>query len=304
MELRSHAEIRLSRSALAALAASLIALALEACDRSPQQDERAPTVSGERPGGSALATRRAEVRFATTDGVLLSGSLTVPRPRAPVVILVHQFGSDRHDWDGFVPVLDRAGFATLAYDTRGMGRSLSRWPGKARYFPPRDERRYLEEMPRDVAAALRFLRDRRGVDTERTAVIGASLGANVAYASSAAARATVALSPVPLRDALRPRGRGPRGVLFNSSRMEAAAVLEHEQTVREARLTMLAGDPEGHGVALLREPAVRRAILDWLRSHLFGKPGTGEVGSARRDERPRSTRAPPATTRRPNTIVR
>ncbi len=169
-----------------------------------------------------------------------------------------------------MPALDRAGFATLAYDTRGMGRSLSRWPSKRRYFPPRNEGRYLDAMPRDVAAALRFLQARRGVDAERTAVIGASHGANVAYASSAAARATVALSPVPLRDTLRPRGPSPRGVLFISSRLEAAAVLELAQLAREPRLTMLARDPEGHGVALLREPAVRRAILDWLRSHLFG----------------------------------
>ena len=42
-------------------------------------------------------------------------------------------------------------------------------------------------------------------------------------------------------------------------------MLELAQTVRQPRLTMLAQDPEGHGVALLREPAVRRAILDWLR---------------------------------------
>jgi pimeloyl-ACP methyl ester carboxylesterase len=203
--------------------------------------------------------------------VLLSGSLTVPQRRAPVIVLVHQLGSDRHDWDGFVPVLDGAGFATLAYDMRGMGRSLSRWPSKRRYFPPPDEERYLELMPRDVAASLRFLQAQRGVDAERIAVVGAGHGANVAYASSArpgAARATVALSPVALRGALRPRGRSPRGVLFISSRLEAAAVLELARTVREPRLTMLARDPEGHGVALLRERAVRRAILDWLRSHL------------------------------------
>jgi pimeloyl-ACP methyl ester carboxylesterase len=251
------------------LAPPIIALVLAACEAGSQHEER-PTEAGDRPPGSALSTRRTEVQFGTTDGVLLSGSLTVPQRRAPVVVLVHQFGSDRHDWDGFVPVLDRAGFATLAYDTRGMGRSLSRWPSKQRYFPPGDEKRYLEAMPRDVAAALRFLQMRQGIDAERIAVIGAGHGANVAYASSAAARASVALSPVPLRDTLRPRGRSPRGVLFISSRLEAAAVLELAQTVKEPRFTLLARDPEGHGVALLREPAVRGAILDWLRSHLVG----------------------------------
>jgi pimeloyl-ACP methyl ester carboxylesterase len=269
-----RAAVRIPRWALAMLTAPIVALALAACDTGSQNDEP-PTDAGERPPGSALSARRTEVQFPTVDGVLLSGSLTVPQRRAPVIVLVHQLGSDRHDWDGFVPALDRAGFATLAYDTRGMGRSLSRWPSKQRYLPPRDEGRYLDAMPRDVAAALRFLQTRRGVDAGRIAVIGAGHGANVAYASSAAARATVALSPVPLQGTLRPRGRSPRGVLFISSRLEAAAVLELAQTVTEPRLTMLARDPEGHGVALLREPAVRRAILDWLRSHLFGERRDG-----------------------------
>jgi pimeloyl-ACP methyl ester carboxylesterase len=251
------------------VAAPIVALVFTSCDVGSQNDEP-PTGAGEPPSGSALSARRTEVQFATGDGVLLSGSLTVPQRRAPVIVLVHQFGSDRHDWDGFVPVLDRAGFATLAYDTRGMGRSLSRWPSKQRYLPPSDEERYLEAMPRDVAAARRFLGARRDLDSERIAVVGASHGANIAYAGSAAARTTVALSPVLLRDTLRPRRPSPRGVLFISSRLEAAAVLELASTVREPRLTMLAQDPEGHGVALLREPAVRRAILDWLRSHLLG----------------------------------
>lgn len=125
-------------------------------------------------------------------------------------------------------------------------------------------------MRRDVAATLRFLRA-RGDDTRRIAVLGAGHGANLADAGSAApraARTTVALSPVLLRDALRARRRSPRGVLFISSRLEAAAVLELAPTVTEPSRTMLARDPEAHGVALLTEPGVRRAILNWLRSHL------------------------------------
>jgi alpha-beta hydrolase superfamily lysophospholipase len=187
MRLRWRAEVRGSRSVPAMVMALLVALVLMACDTGSRNDAL-PTDSEERPPDSALSARRTEVQFPTVDGVLLSGSLTVPQRRAPVMVLVHQFGSDRHHWDGFVPVLDRVGFATLAYDTRGMGRSLSRWPSKERYFPPHDEDRYLEAMPRDVAAALRFLQARRGVDAERVAVLGAGHGANVAYASSAAPR--------------------------------------------------------------------------------------------------------------------
>lgn len=273
MNSRSRASVRFSRATLGVLTGSLLALALAACDDGPQRDEHVSTVS-EGPGASALGTRRREVRFGTRDGVLLNASLTVPRRQAPAVILVHHFASDRHDWDGFVPVLDRAGFATFAYDTRGMGRSLSRWPSKRRYFPPRDEGRYLDEMPRDLAAAIRFVRTRRNIDSKRVAVVGASHGANVAYASSTrhrAGRPTVALSPVRLGDVLRPRRRPARGVLFISSRLEAAAVHELSRAVVEPTRTMLARDPEAHGVALLREPAVRRAVLAWLREQVLDR---------------------------------
>lgn len=271
MERRWCAEVRVRRAARVLLAAPIIALVLAACDGGSQDNERPSAASGERPLGPSLSARRSEVRFATTDGVLLSGSLTVPRRGAPVVVLVHQFGSDRHDFDGLVSVLDRAGYATLAYDTRGMGRSLSLWPSKKRYFPPRNQERYVETMPRDVAAAARFLRRRRGVDGRRIGVVGSSLGANVAYASSRAVPgidATVALSPAFLRATLRPSGgRRPRGILFLSSRAEAAASLELASGVRGPKRTVLAS-ADRHGVALLPDKDVQRAILEWLDRHL------------------------------------
>jgi pimeloyl-ACP methyl ester carboxylesterase len=224
-------------------------------------------------GAPSLAERRHEVQFASRDGILLSGSLTSRRRRAPAVILVHQFGSDRHDWDGFVPALDRAGYTTLAYDIRGMGRSLSRFPSKERYQPPLDEERYAESMPRDVSAAVRFLRRQPEVDRRRIAVVGSSLGANVAYASKrrvAGLRTAVALSPVLLQDTLRPgrRGAQPRDVLFISSRGEAAAALSLLSKTAEPRRQVVARSSEGHGVGLLPDPSVRREILRWLRGHL------------------------------------
>jgi hypothetical protein len=60
-------------------------------------------------------------------------------------------------------------------------------------------------------------------------------------------------------------------VLFISSRLEAAAVLELTRGVVEPSRTMLARDPEAHGVALLREAAVRRVVLAWLREHVLAQ---------------------------------
>jgi hypothetical protein len=77
-------------------------------------------------------------------------------------------------------------------------------------------------------------------------------GANVAYASSGAVprvRATVALAPVSLRTALRPGGSlRPHGVLFVSSRTEAAASLELAADARPPKRTLLASSADRHGV--------------------------------------------------------
>ncbi len=258
---------------LSVVAAAGLALGLGACNAGDDDPSRRQPGARTGSGQSGASARNTEdVQFHTRDGVLLSGTLTVPRRGAPVVVLIHQLGSDRHDWDGFLPALERARYATLAYDTRGMGRSLSRWPSKTRYRPPMETANYLESMPRDVAAALSFLRRRGDIDSGRVALVGASLGANIAHAAAGAheqVRATVVLSPgLPPPGVLRPKGSRPRAVLFASSRIEAAPVLELLDTVREPRLNILGSDAEAHGVGLLGDRRIRRAILDWLERHL------------------------------------
>lgn len=62
-----------------------------------------------------------DVSFVASDGYKLSGTLWTPdsKERHSVVILSHQFNSTRHDYDAFMPILLKNGYAILAYDTRG-----------------------------------------------------------------------------------------------------------------------------------------------------------------------------------------
>jgi len=67
------------------------------------------------------------------------------------------------------------------------------------FRPGTDRAAYVATMRRDVAAALRYLRGREDIDGERIAVVGSSVGGNVAIAASGlrgGSRATVAVSPV------------------------------------------------------------------------------------------------------------
>jgi alpha-beta hydrolase superfamily lysophospholipase len=211
-------------------------------------------------GGAGDPAPRAaalEVRFRASDGVVIGGTLRpAARPHAPAMILSPQSGGDRHDFDGFVATLHRAGYTTLAYDDRAQGdRSGGAW---------------FAHLPRDVAGAVAFLRRRPEADPARIGMLGASLGASLAVlaigtSSRESLRAAVALSPTdaPL---VRPPGTRPHDVLFVADENEIAGARALARITRGARTLEIRGG--GHGVALLAAPRVRRAIIAWLGERL------------------------------------
>src|SRR5262245_37812179 len=112
---------------------------------------------------------------------------TITRPsnvagRLPAVVLVG--GSDSDDRDGMahgVPVLaqlagavSQAGFLAVRYDKRGFGQSGGR-----------QESATISDMAEDVRVILKWLGDRKDVDTRRIAVLGHSEGAWVALLAAA-----------------------------------------------------------------------------------------------------------------------
>jgi dienelactone hydrolase len=198
-----------------------------------------------------------EVRFRAPDGVVLGGTLRpAAKPGAPALILSPQSGGDRHDFDGIVATLRSAGYATLAYDDRPQGeQSSDAW---------------FARLPRDVAGAVASLRRRPEADPTRVGMIGASLGASLAVlaigtSSARTLRAAVALSPTdaPL---VRPRGSRPHDVLYVADENEIAGARALARITRRARTLEVRGG--GHGVALLPEARVRRAMLAWLANRL------------------------------------
>lgn len=222
------------------------------------------------PSDSAAPALGRNVTLVTRDRIRIAGSYAAPPGdgAAPGVVLLHQLGSDRADWAGFAPPLRRAGYATLAIDLRGMGRSLSRSPTKERYAPPQDRRRYVRSMAADVEAAVSFLRRRPEVDPSRVAVAGLGGGANLAWRASGlrGVRGAVAIGPALSREELgapRDADARPRGVLFVAPRLQAA--LSHElagTTARPKRVSLALG--EVAGAALLADERVEEEVLAWL----------------------------------------
>lgn len=203
-----------------------------------------------------------EADFAASDGYRLKATVWVsPDADAPAIILVHQYGSNRHDFDAFVPALLSEGYTVLAYDIRGFGES-------------RDGPANINDFPKDVVGAVRFLASQKAPPS-RIGIIGASVGANVAFVASGSVpdiAAAVALSP---------SNTGPRGVLMGNDiqgfHPNSILIASDEREKSDADFMFnLTRDPKeektypgfGHGVSLLQSADARNDILAFLRARL------------------------------------
>jgi alpha-beta hydrolase superfamily lysophospholipase len=203
------------------------------------------------------------------DGVTLAASYYAPAisPQAgagsaPGVMLLPMLGRPRADWDAFARELQLYGVAALTLDLRGQGDSGG----------PEDWAR----APGDVRAAWEALIAQPAVDRQATAIIGASMGANLALlagADNAAVVGVIALSPGLDYHGVRPAERlaalGARPVFLIASQDDAYSY----DSVRQ--LAGLAAGAEtyyftnaGHGTDMLRDPALQPLLLDWLTRQL------------------------------------
>jgi len=141
-----------------------------------------------------------EIAFLTHDGLKISGWL-LPAPSAQetrgVIVFCHGYPRNRLEMLPYAQFLHEAGFATLVFDFRSLGRS----EGELCSFG--------HEEIADLRGALDYLDSRPEMEALPRGVFGLSLGASVAIMASAKderVQAVVAEAPYPsLRDALNKR---------------------------------------------------------------------------------------------------
>jgi uncharacterized protein len=114
-----------------------------------------------------------DVSFRAADGVRLAG-WWVPGRSGAAVVVAHGSHGDRADTLAHLRMLSAAGYAVLAYDARGHGRSAGRtnalgWDGAA-----------------DAAGAVAYARRQPRVAPRRVAMLGLSMGAEAALRAAAA----------------------------------------------------------------------------------------------------------------------
>lgn len=219
------------------------------------------------------------VRLSTRDGVNLAGSYYPPaHGPVPAILLLHMLARDRTDWNPLAAKFQAAGWAVLSLDLRGHGGSQLQG-GKTvhwRDFSAAD----FNKMVLDVEAAQEHLKGLKEVDPGRIAIVGASIGCNIAlnFASDhPQVRALILLSPgleyrgVLSEPAMKRYGASGRSALIVSSTDDpySADSSKRLKSLAEARASLILYQRAGHGTRMLtQEKDLEGRIVSWLKANL------------------------------------
>jgi pimeloyl-ACP methyl ester carboxylesterase len=232
----------------------------------PEQEEVAQADAESEPQAAPAEPGTIEdgVTVEASDGLALVGTFYPggDEPPWPGVILLHMLGSDRGVWEEFATSLNESGYAVFALDMRGHGST-----GGAQDWGL---------APDDLQRVWAYMAGRDDVDEARTAVVGGSIGANMALITGAgepSVDTVVLLSPgldyrgVTTEDAMAAFGERPALIVASGEDGYAADSSRtlHELAVGESELVIYEG--AGHGTNMFGpEPELGTLIIEWLDS--------------------------------------
>ncbi len=233
------------------------------------QTEPAQTVAATGPAAAPQANPlEEEVLIPAAEGLEVAGAFRTgdAASQRPGVLLLHMVGGRRGDWNPLAEALAEGGYAVLAVDLRGHGDTGggTDWA----------------EAPEDIPLLLDYLVNRPEVDPERIAIVGASIGANLALVTAAGeptVGAIVLLSPgldyygIQTEEAMASYGERPALILAAES---DAYAFDSSQKLAEtgAGAELQAYPGPMHGTQLLYDttlqPEAVPLILEWLNEHV------------------------------------
>lgn len=136
------------------------------------------------PQNAYCKTIKKEIEVQTKDARIIKATLSYVKinkvEKYPTVVLIHSLGYSSADWGNLISDLNNAGYAVIAVDLRGHGKSIydSNFRRKtwANFTP-----KVYQKFPNDVVTILnKAQKDSKKVSLNNLALVGADIGANTA----------------------------------------------------------------------------------------------------------------------------
>jgi len=215
-----------------------------------------------------------QVKFETDDGYSISAVIGKPEnieEDLPGIILIHQGGSSKEEWGNFFDELVKQKYIVLAYDVRGHGGSDKVGNIYALFNDP-------NLAPHDLFAAFEYLKNNDNLDADKIAIIGASIGANLACVGVTKLNIKTSVSISAKTSAVEnlngSKELNLKSIFFiastgdqNGKRVEWAKEL-YDKT-EEPRKIEIVSNSSAHGVSIFKDkPQVKNEIIEWLKETL------------------------------------
>lgn len=237
---------------------ALLMLLLVACSQPAERPQTQPQPELAPPSGP-LPTGTAT----TQDGQTISYQIYTASPGSPAVILLHMLRRTRTDWDSVAKWLQRSGYTVIVPDLRGHGQST----GNYEAFKPED----FNKMTNDVAAMKSVLQN-QGADTTRLAIVGASIGANVAYNYALAdkdVKTVVLLSPgLDFKGITVEPKSFSKTFLVVASKDDNYSATTAQEFQKNPKATIKMYEDAGHGTNMFAKNDLAPTILNWLKANV------------------------------------
>ncbi|MFA6953181.1 MAG: alpha/beta fold hydrolase [Patescibacteria group bacterium] len=216
-----------------------------------------------------------KINFLTEDKVTIIGDYYNAKS-SRVALLLHMMPATKESWQAFAEGLLEKEISSLAIDLRGHGQSLDQIGQVLNYQNFGDLQH--QASAKDVEAALTWLKN-RGFKENNIAIVGASIGANLALQEMGYKpeyKIVVAISagsdyrgiqPAPFISSYKSNQR----ILFIASHEDTESAIASQsffdQTQAQKKLIML--DNAGHGTNIfLNSPQTLADAISWLNLNL------------------------------------